>query len=138
MSKKRRRRDNTPPSPKHRYATRAPRHRLDPVTFKPNIGLQILRDLQAIQDRRTWRPEPKHARPVVTITVGQAARLTLRQPSKYNAPSQTKARIAFQEPDRLPVCIRRKERREVIFAAGKAGKKGQRPPRKNQWSEIQC
>lgn len=135
MSKKRTRRGNTSPSPKHRYAKRAPVHRIDPVTFKPNLGLALL---QEIEDRRRWRPEPIHARPVVTIRVGQAARLTIKQPAKYNAPAQTKARIAFQEPNRLPVCIRRKERREVIHATGQAGRKGQKPPRKNQWSEIQC
>lgn len=134
---KRNRRDNTSLSQKHRYATRARVHRYDALTFnKPNLGLGILAE---IEDRRRWRPEPIHARPVVTITVGQPARLTLKQP-RYNLPAQTKARIAFAEPHRLALCIRRHERKRVLHALGKtgAGQKRQRAPRKNQWSEISC
>lgn len=36
------------------------------------------------------------------------------------------------------VCVRRKIRKEVIFATGKAGRGGQRRPRRNENSDVVC
>jgi len=47
------------------------------------------------------------------------------------------AQVAFEGPARLPLCIRRKQRKEVILAKGKGGA-GHRRPRLNQYSQIRC
>lgn len=52
--------------------------------------------------------------------------------------SQTKALVAFEEPQRVAVCIRRKARREVLFAKKRAGKGGMRKPRRTWLSKISC
>lgn len=138
MAKKTRRRDISIFSPP--IATRSVPHRtrLGPVSYKTNrFALDLIRDLRMIEDRRTHYPGL--VRPVVTITVGQPARLKLKQNPRYNAPSQTKGIVAFQQPERLPVCIRRHQRREVLFAKGVGGsKKPQRKPRRNAFSDVSC
>lgn len=52
--------------------------------------------------------------------------------------SQTKAVVAFQEPERVAVCVRRKARREVLFAKKRAGRGGMRKPRRTWLSKISC
>lgn len=46
---------------------------------------------------------------------------------------------AFVEEVKIdPVCSRRAERREVIFASGKGGQKGQKPPVWTPKSKVRC
>lgn len=52
--------------------------------------------------------------------------------------SQTKAIVAFEEPERVAVCVRRKARREVLFAKKRAGRGGMRKPRRTWLSKISC
>lgn len=69
----------------------------------------------------------------VTATVGVAD-----TPKKKNGRSQVPFRLAFQAPSETVVCVRRSRRKEVLFAKGKAGKRGQRRPRRSAWSDIKC
>lgn len=135
MSKKRNRRDSIATLLSPIATRRVPQfHRLPSVSYLTNRFALTL-----IEDRRTSYPGLKpYNRPVSQLTVGKAARLTLTDATKkYSAPAQTKATIAFQEPHKLPLCIRRKERREVLHATGKAGGKVKKP-RRNEWSEVSC
>lgn len=53
--------------------------------------------------------------------------------------AQTKAPLRFAIPQKVALCIRRKRRKEVIFATNKAGAGVKRKnPRRNFWSEIKC
>lgn len=94
--------------------------------------------LSLIEDRRFYRPEPTPLRPVFSITSRSAARIVAKQNPRYKPDSQTKAILAFAEPDVLPLCIRRKRRKQVLHAKGIAGSRGLRPPRRNSWSEVSC
>lgn len=53
---------------------------------------------------------------------------------------RTQVHPYFRQPERTAVCIRRKERRRVLFALQKTGKGGrrQRPPRWTEKSYIRC
>lgn len=82
-------------------------------------------------DRRQWHPE-RWGQPVVA-TRRAAARIVV--PPKPG-PVLT-SRLAFSDPKRVLVCHRRKTRREVIHALGKAGG-GNASPRRKPTSEIQC
>ena len=46
-------------------------------------------------------------------------------------------RLGFSVPQQVLVCVRRKQRRQVIFAKGKNGR-GNRKPRWNATSHIWC
>ena len=45
--------------------------------------------------------------------------------------------IGFRVPSKVAICVRRKTRKEVIFAKGKGGK-GTRRPKRNKWCDVHC
>lgn len=55
-------------------------------------------------------------------------------------PDHISRRVGFQHPWQVMICIRRRRRREVIFALGRAGAGGrsERRVRRNEWSEVRC
>lgn len=48
------------------------------------------------------------------------------------------SRIGFANPWQVVICVRRKRRKEVMFATGRAGKGGQKSPKRNWYSEVRC
>lgn len=100
--------------------------------------------LSTIEDRREFNPTDYQVR---TMS-GAPHRLALydkrvMRKQAYVAdralhPSQTKARIGFATPQNVLVCVRRKMRKEVLFALGKAGGGARRPPRRNWTSYLAC
>lgn len=132
---KRSRRDNTTLSQLLSLPRAVPNLPRLAVTYTTNnfaLGL--------IEDRRIFEPGLKpFNRPVRTMTVGKPARLHLVENTRYSAPSQTKALVAFQEPKKLPLCVRRIQRKQVLHAKGVAGsKKPQNKPHFNEWSDVSC
>lgn len=52
-------------------------------------------------------------------------------------------RIGFENPHQVMICVRRRQRKEVLFALGLGGKGGRaklkfRPPRRNYYSNVDC
>lgn len=140
MAKRGRRGISTTTSLSTATRSRVPRHTVSPVVSLLNQILDVAhrRDLRLIEDRRTYHPMAPYARPVVSVTVGKAARIEARQNPRHDAPSQTKGQLVFADPH-LPLCARRKERREVLFAKGVGGsKRPQKRPRKSEFSSISC
>lgn len=107
-------------------------------------------DLRPYEDRREWHPEGSWAparsfsstRHRLTVVDQPRARSTPlnRNPwrSLRNYFSQTKARVAFSNPSRVLVCVRRSIRREVLHALRKSGRRGQKPPRRTWYSSVSC
>lgn len=101
--------------------------------------------LSEVQDFRLYNPTPDFD---VSRTVsGRRARVVLKDRhfvdrfgNQIRSQSQTKAIRAFHAPDRVVTCLRRKERREILFASGKGGKptRSFRPRRLNHQSKISC
>lgn len=54
------------------------------------------------------------------------------------APSSLPSRVGFVVPRSVAVCVRRKERREVLHALGKVRKRGGGSRRKNLFSHVKC
>lgn len=84
-------------------------------------------------DKRTFHPLRK-ARPVVTTAGTPLARYK-------PIPSLKPYNLAFDKPEKITVCVRRKRRKEVLFAQQKAGRRGLgrgRRRRINEDSKISC
>lgn len=110
--------------------------RYRPVAM-PRSTVSLLSPLQAYEDRRFFHPD-RAMRPVVSF-VRSASRVVAKQRVKFVQPSQTKAILAFDEPRRVIVCLRRRIRREVLHASGFAGSgRPMRKPRRNALSSISC
>lgn len=110
--------------------------------------------LRLFEDRRQWHPEGRNA-PARSFSRSRhrLQAVDRNQPAPRQKvpqknldrfahlrsfPSQTRALIAFQEPSKVLVCVRRKQRQEVLHAKGKAGKRGQKKPRYGPYSAISC
>lgn len=89
--------------------------------------------LTTFEDRRTFHPAP-HIRPAFS-TFRPSARVVARNPvaPAHRHPFQTKAVLGFAQPRDVMVCVRRKQRKEVIFALNKTGK-GARA-REHRWTD---
>lgn len=98
-------------------------------------------------DNRLWHPDP------LTRTIAEprsASRLTLPKESAVSPrrsvqdrPGNSRAarlphRLAFSQPAQVAVCVRRKARREVLFAKRKTGKGRNATRRRTPWSDIKC
>lgn len=47
-------------------------------------------------------------------------------------------KMYFNAPQAVTVCVRRKERRETLFALRKTGKGARSRKRRNSWSDVRC
>lgn len=108
-----------------------------------------LSPLLAIEDRRTWHPEGAQ-RPARSFNQSQHRLLVPAVPTrrpqsrpgrvgsgypKLRSPSPV---VAFGAPEKVLVCVRRKQREEVLHAKRKTGKSGQKRPRRSWYSRISC
>ena len=102
-------------------------------TIKP-----IQTRLQQAEDLRRVPHEFRQERYLLRNGVPARVRYETIQPRMRWLPAQVHP--YFQRPERTAVCIRRKERRRVLFALQKTGKGGgrQRRPRWTDKSYIRC
>lgn len=115
--------------PKVRAVVRS--HRFtSPLPFRP-LAPKRPAPLVAFEDRRQWHPE-RWGRPVLGLK--RAATRVVVAPR--SGPTLT-SRIAFADPRKVFVCLRRKIRREVIHALGKGGG-GNKAPKRKPTSNIEC
>lgn len=88
-----------------------------------------------IEDRRTFRPDgaAKHTRSSRRSRIPLVAHDTRGIRSNFSVP----VHVAFKAPRYVAVCVRRKQRREVLLAKGFGGGK-HRKPKLNSYSNVRC
>lgn len=112
---------------------------LSPLSPLPSTGLND--PLSEIEDRRSYHPLGA-ARPPIYST--GSLKVKDRSPSKlqrrfgFSPRSQTKGVLTFANPSNVVLCVRRKTRREVLFATRRNGAGGRRPRRRNWTTQISC
>jgi len=92
--------------------------------------------LRSLEDRREFHPGL--TRPARAFRRRAAQVDVPRKPihrAKHLAASPI-TNLKFVDPSRVAVCIRRKQRREVILASGRGGRT--RKPRYSEYSDIKC
>lgn len=83
-------------------------------------------------DFRTWSPEPRLRGPQ-TFSGSTPVIKTSRKATPYGFTDH------FAAPQAVVRCVRRGQRKEVIHALGKAGKRGPKGRyRRNMWSNVKC
>lgn len=121
------------------------------VSTNANLRLPLFRPpslspLSMFEDRRRFHPagplrSPRtfSRRPYRLVLHDRKYATVKSSPrNRFLFPSQTKAVIAFDAPRSVLVCVRRHRRKEVLHALGKAGRVGQRKPKRNFYSSVHC
>lgn len=85
--------------------------------FAPSSAFTRSSLLREVEDRRTWHPEGLY-RPARSFNV---PRHRLIVPATAPLSKNVSPAVAFAQPSKVLVCVRRSARREVIFAKGRAG-----------------
>lgn len=96
------------------------------------------------EDRRQFHPERIY-RPARAFNQNNHT-LVVPKPSKtHQKPNKLKkllhnvtASVGFENPKSVLVCVRRNIRKEVLHAINKAGRVGQKRPKRNWLSSIKC
>lgn len=91
--------------------------------------------LALIEDRRTFHPA-RYLRGAQTLG-GKFNAEVVARPAKLTR--SVPAHIGFRAPARVVLCVRRRQRKEVLFALRKTRKgAGARRRRRNIWSGVRC
>lgn len=114
----------------------AQRYRPRSVLVSP-VSMSPLSTLSLIEDRRTYNPAGPLMRPIGVLHRSSRRQVAKQNPA-FNQPSYTKAIVTFSDPKKVPVCVRRGVRKEVLHAKGVAGSKNLRKPRRGPTSTIRC
>lgn len=108
----------------------------------PSIALPS-NSFSSPNDRRTWhpddifRPAPSPTRSQHTLTVGPTVATPSRVPASRSLTVPQSHAVYFDDPATF-VCARRRTRKEVMHATRKAGRGGQKRPRRNWLSDVSC
>lgn len=96
-------------------------------------------EISSIHDRRRYDfdagPESVTRGARALVPASRARQPESRRIAFYEAPP---AAIAYERPEEISVCSRRKTRREVMHARRHTGSSGQRKPRWTAESHISC
>lgn len=103
-----------------------------PVLTPQTWRTAIIDPLADLEDRRTFHPDSVYRDPL--LTSGLPATIKQTPPRKRSLVTQT----TFDAPRDVAICVRRKQRREVIFAKRKHGAGARARRRRNYWSHVKC
>lgn len=108
---------------------------LGPIDFVSS-PLNLIDQLEAGQhDRRQWNPTSATSGPASTNR--KATRLNV---DKFAGLRQSRLpwRLEYATPRNIPICVRRKIRRQVLLALGNTGGGRGKRKRRNLYSGIKC
>lgn len=98
-------------------------------------------NLRLVEDRRSYHPEAlTQMRPVRMINSQRPRLIPVAFSSpKYKFNNLVPTAIGFKIPNKVAICVRRKQRKEILHALKKTGR-GKRTSRgrRSQWSDIHC
>ncbi len=114
-----------------------PRNTNNSLRFSKLARAIINQNNRFIEDRRRYNPtrQPRTHK----TTLGTSAKIIFTQQTGKKNQMKFKTPIArFVNPAQVIACVRRKQRKEIMFANKKAGRQGQRKQKRNSISNIKC
>jgi len=100
----------------------------------------VTQNILAQLDRRQFKPDISVRAPGPVKR--SQARLTVGGGHKVRgqvSPSSLSHRVGFAVPNKIAICVRRKQRKEIMHALKHSGKRGgQGKHRRNIWSDVTC
>lgn len=94
-------------------------------------------DMSVVEDRRQYHPWGSWAAPRLSDGSPSAVAIADQPPKRKPGRLFLPFGLKFGDVKKTLVCVRRKQRREVLFAKGRGGG-GHKKPRRNEWSDVSC
>lgn len=110
-----------------------------PVTIRlTDPAIRPLSLLQQIEDRRTYHPDP-YRPAALDYSPRHRLEVDSNTNNKQTSASAVPGGVQFQDAKHVMVCVRRKTRKEVMFALNRTGKGSGRGRRKrSMYSDVGC
>lgn len=105
-----------------------PRPRLLPTVVIPPLRLPLIEDRRRFHPLREYRPAMSLRRSDARVVIDRPRQRPFSFPDVFR----------FQVPRRVAICVRRKRRREALFALNRTGKGSRAPKSRNYWSDVSC
>lgn len=90
-----------------------------------------------LSDRRSFYPDPYRPADYSGLRLNRSL---VAKPRRGSRSLLSPDRLFFRVPHMVHLCVRRKVRKEVLFARGRVGRGGSssRPKHRNEHSEVSC
>lgn len=112
------------------------RRQFHPSPLKPTRGFLRSDTDQVVRRVRNVR---SHAIRVEGVrSHGRSVNRVLKQGKRKDVLSRNEHRLYFRVPARVAVCVRRKQRKEVMFALKRTGRGAKSRKHFNPYSEVRC
>ncbi|UYL83855.1 MAG: hypothetical protein [Wigfec virus K19_159] len=96
-------------------------------------------NLNQIQDLRRFHPAPEPFKRPAGALKRSATQLVIPADKKSTQRARLPSQVAFKAPPHVLVCIRRKQRKQVLFAKKLTGRGSRaRKHTRNYWSSVKC
>lgn len=105
---------------------------VNPTVYVPR---SVKPKLNQIDDRRTFHPQ-KLSRPAKLVS-GAPHRLKIKTGTR-TPKSALPHSVGFSAPAKVLICIRRKTRKQVLFALKRTRKGSGSRKTRNYWSDVKC
>lgn len=102
----------------------------------PSSFVRLPGQLDLFEDRRLFNPDPLP--PARSFQSPRHRLVVPKQQASKNARGALPHFVGFRTPNKVLICVRRKIREEVMHALKKTGKRGQKKPRRNYYSDVRC
>lgn len=103
-----------------------------------NILSRHLTPLTQFEDRRTYHPDSIARNATSFFSNAHSLQVPIGKTGRELLEKFPSSRVGFTDAKNVLICVRRKQRKEVLHALKKTGKTGQKAPRRSFYSDIQC
>lgn len=121
---------------------------LSPLAPLKPLAHRVTKNLGHIEDRRSWHPKGVQA---PAKSVHKAQHRLVAKPNKaprgsaqriseaFRARAAPPVAVGFHAPKKVVICVRRRMRKEVLFALNRTGKGAKkRKHRRSYYSDVRC
>lgn len=104
----------------------------------PLVTPLLPKPLTQLEDRRAFHPE-RSGRPAGAVQRSNGRLVIPAAPSpKTHQRARLPVSVGFAVPEKVALCVRRRTRKEVLFAKRLTAKGARGNRRRNQWSDVKC
>lgn len=104
----------------------------------PKVTAPKLFPLKQFEDRREYHPDRQNRPPAALPRSSRKLVIVTPQNKAATRKTTLPSKLGFSAPQGVVLCVRRKQRREILFAKSRTGRGAHTPKKRNAWSNVKC